>query len=476
MAFGKSKIDKICLEAVAQLKETDYTKADPQIGQMYQRLVGGRSQLETVMESDLSAVTQISSLETTLTYYTDRLGGISSELANSTDTILQVSTETSRVAGEVSNQQEDLTKTILSASEECATIYKNIEDGQQQLTEIKDLSQTTITESGEMKDNMENLFDVIKHMNEVIDGINSISGQTNLLALNASIEAARAGEAGKGFAVVAEEIRKLAEETQKMTANMGEFVERIKEASGKSADSANAAVTAMNNMNEKINSVWKINDENQKSVGRITDSVSSLAAVSQEISSSMDEMATQASNIQKQCEEQQNETQKLLTIGINLKDAAAPVHQVEKDINAAITTIGEMGKDPFYVMDNSFFLKNMEKAETTYNEWVAFIKDTVDSKTVTHIQTSERKSAFSYLINAMQPQNEQVRAIWNKIVEDYKKVHETGKNVVKAVVNQEFDKAQQLFQEVENASKTIIAEIKQMESTVQQLSGQGLHF
>lgn len=32
MAFGKSKIDKICLEAVAQLKETDYTKADPEIG------------------------------------------------------------------------------------------------------------------------------------------------------------------------------------------------------------------------------------------------------------------------------------------------------------------------------------------------------------------------------------------------------------------------------------------------------------
>ena len=348
MAFGKSKIDKICLEAVAQLKETDYTKADPQIGQMYQRLVGGRSQLETVMERDLSAVTQISSLEKTLTYYTDRLGGISNDLADSTDTILQASTETSRVAGEVSNQHEDLTKTILSASEECATIYKNIEDGQQQLTEIKDLSQTTITESGEMKDNMENLFDVINHMNEVIDGINSISGQTNMLALNASIEAARAGEAGKGFAVVAEEIRKLAEETQKMTANMGEFVECIKEASGKSADSANAAVTAMNNMNEKINSVWKINDENQKSVGRITDSVSSLAAVSQKISSSMDEMATQASNIQKQCEEQQNETQKLLTIGINLKDeyGSTPLMQAALNGNQkALAMLIEYGAD-----------------------------------------------------------------------------------------------------------------------------------
>ena len=163
MAFGKNKTDKNCLGAVAQLKETDYSKADPQVVQIYQRLLSGRSQLETVMERDLSAVTQISSLEKALTYYTDHLGGISSDLANSTDAILQASTETSRVADEVSNQHEDLTKTILSASEECSTIYKNIEDGQHQLTEIKDLSQTTIKESGEMKENMENLFDVINH-------------------------------------------------------------------------------------------------------------------------------------------------------------------------------------------------------------------------------------------------------------------------------------------------------------------------
>lgn len=112
-------------------------------------------------------------------------------------------------------------------------------------------------------------------MNEVIEGINSISSQTNLLALNASIEAARAGEAGKGFAVVAEEIRKLAEQTQNMTANMSEFVERIKEASAKSSDSANTAVEALGDMSEKINSAWEINDANQKSVGKISDSISS---------------------------------------------------------------------------------------------------------------------------------------------------------------------------------------------------------
>lgn len=436
------------IKAVSELRETDYTK-DPDLQDIYQRLQNGRKQFGEIFDKNIKAVMQISSLDLTLQHQTEKIIEISQNVANATETIFGSS---SNLTGQANNQHEELTNTIVEVSSDTSDIFEKIQSGQEELTTIRDLSGQTIDISLELQNNMDKLLQILESISGVIGEINTISMQTNLLSLNASVEAARAGKAGEGFAVVAEEIRSLANETQKLTSNMEQFVDTIKDASQKSVKSASDTVNSLGVMSKKINSVWDINSENQQQVSKINDSIRSIATMSESISNSMTEMENQL----------RTSTSFMNQVSSDLKQAIEPVVDIEKTLDSTVKQMGIMSEDAFFHLDNSEFAGYVRDAISAHHNWLNNLKKMVESRTVTPLQLDSSKCGFGHFYYSVRPRIPRILPIWEALEMKHRKFHKYGSAVIQALKNGSYPEAERIYRETAQYSKELIADLEQI--------------
>lgn len=206
-----------------------------------------------------------------------------SELADTIQRQLQM---TENING-LTNEAREL---IIQIKNQFGETIRITNEGNGNMVELESASENSKEVGREVNRTMAELAEKTLEAKEILGMIDGITKQTAMLALNASIEAARAGEAGAGFAVVADQIKKLAEETQKATENISNIVGALKEQADKAGSSVDSLLSTNENQMELVEQTKVSFDKIKIEINQISEKIDREYAYMEKVTTSNNEI------------------------------------------------------------------------------------------------------------------------------------------------------------------------------------------
>ncbi|GAB5381355.1 MAG: hypothetical protein Alis3KO_35260 [Aliiglaciecola sp.] len=259
-----------------------------------------------------------------------------SELAQNLNQLTDDTNQTIQVQQSAATQAKEavdnMTTSVTAVATSAAEAAKAAGDASGAAGDGQMVVNHTVNSIQQLAANVEETAEVIRKLEAdsnqvgvVLDVIKGIAEQTNLLALNAAIEAARAGEQGRGFAVVADEVRTLASRTQQSTEEIQSTIEQLQGA-------ARSAVGVMAKGTEQASESVETANKAGASLDVITETISKITAMNDQIASSTGEQQKVADMISSNVDEIHHRTSETSTSSRKLASVSAELAQLAQHL------------------------------------------------------------------------------------------------------------------------------------------------
>lgn len=251
---------------------------DDELGLISTSLIQVIDHLRGILQSITEAANTVNSSATDLSSFTQATNKRMQQQQAETEQTATAMNEMTATVAEVAQSTSAAADSAKNADTYAANGNRIVIDSISSMSQLSEQIQKTAQVIGFLSNESQNI-------GRVLDVIKSIAEQTNLLALNAAIEAARAGEQGRGFAVVADEVRTLAQRTQKSTQEIEAMIATLQQGVKEAVSAMEVGIKQVDDANNKANQAGQALKEIVASVDNIAELNSHIATAAEEQSS-----------------------------------------------------------------------------------------------------------------------------------------------------------------------------------------------